>query len=204
MSYSNILYLEGDNDKKLLEQLVRHWGFNNKAIEIKVLGGYSKIINRINELEKYNDKGDNILVLFDADSIEQSDKNNGFERKSNYLKKLKTENSIDFEHFLFPNNKEDGTLEDFIKSISKHKELYDCWDKLWVCVKSQNSNVAFSQAGKKSMIYYYIECLFGTTQSEQKEMKKYISNIDFSDDKWEIDKSPYAIELKQFLENNLK
>ena len=197
------IYLEGEEDKNLVEQLVKFWNYGK--IDIKVLDGYTNLSKRINEIRSYNDSGNSVLLILDADHSGSADKNNGFDNKIKYLESFKQDYKIDFQYFLFPNNKQDGTIEDFVRDIAKHKMLFDCWDNLWSCVneKSKEAPIKYSEAGKKSMIYYYIECLFGISKSEREKMKLYRKKIDFSDDKWEIEKSESARELKSFLDKNI-
>lgn len=203
MSSVVYIYVEGKQDKILIEQLVRFW--KTSKIDIKILDGYTNILKRIQEIKSYNDSGNKVLLILDADNSNSSDKNNGIKNKIVFLESFKRENNIEFEYYLFPNNKKDGTIEDFIRDIAKHKLLFECWDDLWSCVnkKSNEVSIQYSEAGKKSMIYYYIECLFGTSKKEREEMSLYQKNIDFSDDKWEIEKSETARELKEFLDKNI-
>lgn len=194
-----VIYVEGDSDKKLLEFLLSYW--NITIDKILLSNGYTNLNLVAKDIKNYNKKGIKVLVLFDADSSDSNDKNNGFKNKTNYLNSKKIELSIEFETYLFPNNENDGDLEFFIRNISKYKELYDCWDNLWLCVKNKETKEQnFSLEGSKTMLYYYIARLFENTKPQIEEMKKYQSKIDFSDNKWEIEKSEYALKLKNFIE----
>ena len=77
------IYLEGEEDKNLVEQLVKFWNYGK--IDIKVLDGYTNLSKRINEIRSYNDSGNSVLLILDADHSGSADKNNGFDNKIKYL-----------------------------------------------------------------------------------------------------------------------
>ena len=183
-----------------MNYLLNYW--NIQVDKILITDGYTNIYQVAKDIVDYNNKGIKVLILFDADASDSTDNNNGFKNKIKYLENKKLDLKIQFETYLFPDNENDGDLELFIKDISKHKELYTCWDQLWDCVKNkQTSEIKFSKEGSKSMLYYYVARLFGTSKTEQKKFHDYYKQIDFSDDKWEIEKSEYATKLKNFLIN---
>jgi hypothetical protein len=117
-----------------------------------------------------------------------------------YIDQVKAELNIDFNLFLFPNNKNDGTLETMLESCinPEHAGIMECWESMEKCV---NGKGKYTIPADKSKIYVYLECLHGISNKEKEKIKD--PNRDFTmTDKWRIDytDNPFLKELKIFLD----
>ncbi|GAA9651504.1 hypothetical protein HpVa75_04540 [Helicobacter pylori] len=71
----------------------------------------------------------------------------------------KTKQTIPEEQiFLFPNNQDDGDLEDLLLGIAKHKEFINCFESYLDCIKKKEHYKPIKNI-RKNMLYAYLEAL---------------------------------------------
>ena len=154
------------------------------------------------KMRENTSNGINNLVIFDADT---SNNEGGFDNRKNEIEAWKTEYSLNFELFLFPNNKDDGALEDLLESIinPQNKPILNCWKNFEDCLQTKTTCTKnpLTIPAKKSKIYAYVEVLHGETLSEKDKVKD--PNRDFKNTQhWDL--TAKAIEpLKEFLRSHL-
>lgn len=106
------------------------------------------------------ERGKNI-VIFDADGAENG---GGYETRKGELMQKKEDLGIEFELFLFPNNKDDGEFETLLKqlTVDEHKGVIDCYDKFECCLsshKDENGNQKYKLPNIKSRYFTYISSM---------------------------------------------
>ena len=153
----------------------------------------------INQMNINSDNGGINLVIFDADTDTET-------RRSEILK-WKQDNSLDFELFLFPNDKDTGALEDLLEQIinSKNSSIFACWNDYEVCLrgsKIEGRTEPLTTPAKKTKIYGYLEALLGKTRKEKDQIKEANRNY-LNADHWNLS-SDALNPLKDFLDKYLK
>lgn len=197
------IFVEGIADIRFIENYVDFlYGIKlskNDVIETK---GWNNLITQkgtgqayINQMNINSDNGGVNLVIFDADTDTET-------RRSEILK-WKQDNSLDFELFLFPNDKDTGALEDLLEQIinSKNSSIFDCWNDYEVCLggsKIEGRTEPLTTPAKKTKIYGYLEALLGKTRKEKDQIKEANRNY-LNADHWNL--SLEALNpLKDFLD----
>jgi hypothetical protein len=160
------------------------------------------IENMGTDITRYKNDGDSVIVIFDADTNENA---GGFAVRQKQIKDY--ELSLDDDIFLFPDNKNDGALEDLLENIinTRNQSIFDCWGKYEACLQvcaSKKIGRPLTTPAKKSKIYSYLEVLLGTTDEEKKKIKD--PNRDYTEtDHWDLD-SACLEPLKCFLFEKIK
>ncbi|MDR0612248.1 MAG: hypothetical protein LBG45_01965 [Dysgonamonadaceae bacterium] len=195
------IFVEGIADEKFLLDYIEHilpesaiknytiinaegWGINKKTQQI---------------MQRNTDEGGVNLVVFDADI--------DFEDKKKEIEKWKTDFHLSFELFLFPNNRDNGTLENLLEEIipEKNRPISDCWEGYEKCLKSktiEGREKPLTTPAKKTKIYGYLEALLGDSKREKvkiKEKERDYGNIDH----WDLG-AAYLNPLKEFLVQQLR
>jgi len=217
MAGRTIIFVEGTGDVKFVSDYISHIRpdvkvsnkieavniYNNKTpvAVIHSLNGWTNIENAKPVIEKYNDQKYNVLVILDADT---KDNNGGFARRKEEIEDYKLQlDGI----FLFPNNEDDGGLEDLLENIinQANKPIFECWNGFETCLQecaSKKIRKELTIPAKKSKIYVYLETLLGKTSEEKKKVKD--PNREYKvTEHWNLD-ADYLIPLKNFLEKYLK
>ena len=203
-----LILVEGDADKKFFENYYHHL-FHEKAPAGCIIhpgkdddtGGYQKLRKEdaINSMKQNTDAGGKNLVIFDADDDCES-------RRKDLLA-IKEVFGVEFELFLFHNNKDAGELEDMLEKIinPNNKPVMDCWqtyeDKLREVRIPTKTPPTLTIPAKKTKIYAYLETLLGKSRSQKKLIKDANRNYENAQH-WDLD-SEYLKPLKEFLERSL-
>ena len=186
MNQKYLILVEGIADKKFLEDYIKH-NYNNfnENIKIEINNGNSFNEKKIINIKKYIDDNHKLILIFDADNDIQNSIANIKYNLTNY-------NLNDEDIFLFPNNKDNGNLENILINIAVRKEIMDCFDNYIKCIESlENTDTPIN----KSKVYAYLDTIKGYNKKKIKE-----ENRDYNDNKiWNID-SDYLIPLKIFLD----
>ncbi|GAA8475019.1 hypothetical protein HpNP83_05540 [Helicobacter pylori] len=142
-----LIFVEGPSDKVFLEVYLYFLGnFLTKNFKVQNIKGKDNLSKRLLEIEKY----DKTLIIFDADKDYESNKK---EILSKTQQKI-TEEQI----FLFPNNQDDGDLEDLLLEIANHKEFINCFEGYLDCIKKKEHYKPIKNTGK-NMLHAYLEAL---------------------------------------------
>lgn len=198
-----LILVEGDSDIQLIRQVVKHWfGYSLKKEELMKTDGWTTIQSDSGkgevfrqQMRYHSDNGGVNLVIFDAD--------NDVKQRRKELLRWKEEFVLEFELFLFPDNQNNGTVEDLLmKSINpKNQPVVDCWKSYTTCLKKkkiESRNQPLTIPARKSEVYCYLETLLGNTKKEKELIKDKNRNF-LNTDHWNMDCS--AIQpLKDFLQ----
>ena len=200
MSNTNI-WVEGEADKKFINdycKLINSPIHTN--IRIEITGGWTQISSEKTEGERIRNaikinraNQEKNIIIFDADENP--------EKRRNEIEEWKTKYNLDFDLFLFPDNKSKGELEDLLEQIitEKNSDIFECWREYEKCLKTKSNSrlKPLTIPAKKSKIYCYIETLVGTSNSEKEKIKD--RNRDFlNTEHWQLD-SVKLFPLKNFL-----
>ncbi len=127
----------------------------DKLISGEFLEKIDKILNNKHQTYKQ------VCIIFDADKKESQEIDAGFDNKLKHICKELKEKGIDFPReqiFLFPNNQDDGDLEDLLLEIAKHKEFINCFESYLDCIKKKEHYKPIKNI-RKNMLYAYLEAL---------------------------------------------
>lgn len=187
------------NELDFVEHFIaHHYPEKIKDIDYKVegFGGKDKLAMNKSYLEMNPDRDIN-LVIFDADT-EQND--GGFEKRKAEIEKIKVDNSMNFELFLWPNNSDDGDFESLLIEMINldHEGVLDCFDKFELCVGGHDpEEKLYDLPGRKAKIYTYIE-LMKKSKEEHKSFNKGYWLFNRAD-LWNME-APASKPLKEFLD----
>jgi hypothetical protein len=139
-----------------------------------------------------NQENDNIsIVILDAD-------NNIEDRRNEVLKDF-TEFNTAIELFLFPNNSDNGELENLLAKIAKERKLIECFEGYEKCIEGYERPV------NKSKIFAYLDALLphNNKDNNKKDLIQE-ANRDYRNiSHWDLNHE-YLNPLKEFLSKFLK
>ncbi|GAA6856522.1 hypothetical protein Va27_05360 [Helicobacter pylori] len=166
MSKKILIYTEGKSDRNFLGWYLNFLKYKDhfdmfdiegkdKLISGEFLEKIDKILNNKHQTYKQ------VCIIFDADKKESQEIDAGFDNKLKHICKELKEKGIDFPReqiFLFPNNQDDGDLEDLLLGIAKHKEFINCFESYLDCIKKKEHYKPIKNI-RKNMLYAYLEAL---------------------------------------------
>ncbi|GAA7776303.1 hypothetical protein JP0174_00680 [Helicobacter pylori] len=204
-----LIFVEGSSDRFFLEVYLLYLYFQEKFpiknFKVQNVDGKGNLSKRLLEIEKY----DKTLIIFDADKDYEGNKKEILKIVSK-TKQIISEEQI----FLFPNNQDDGDLEDLLLKIAKHEEFINCFESYLDCIKKKEHYKPIKNI-RKNMLYAYLEAfgledlytkknIFdteGKVKDQYKEdYKKLKEVIDFNSSSL----VPLKKFLERFVENNQK
>ena len=197
-----LIIVEGDADKKFVEDYYHHL-FRMVAPKdsIYAAGGYKNLSNEssLQRMRMNTDQGGVNLVIFDADD--------DYEARWKELSSIKERDGVEFELFLFPDNRDAGALEDMLENIinTRNRPILDCWEnyeKELVQLQIEGRTPPpLTTPAKKTKIYGYLEALLGESKNEKKKIKE--KERDYENTlHWDLD-AEYLERLKVFLMKSL-
>ena len=196
------IYVEGIADVKFFKHYIHHlFGVDIPDERILKLDGWTNLKGSTwrQRMEANTANGGTNIVIIDAD--------NDFEARRSDILAWKEEYGLDFELFLFPNNKDTGALEDLLVNIinPNNRPILDCWEnyeeQLVQLDIPGRTPPPLTTPAKKTKIYGYLEALLGSTKSEKLLIKEPNRNYE-NTLHWNLD-AEYLKPLKDFLESNL-
>jgi hypothetical protein len=196
------IFIESDKETTNEGHFVRHmaklvYAGDSKEIEIVGTGGYTNLDQFAVQMQRNTDNGIKNLVIFDADFPKEG----GFEKRKAELLSVKAEKGVDFELFLFPNNKDDGTFEHLLEHLAteEHKGLLECFEGYESCIRGRN-NPKYISPDQKAKMYAYV-----STQTDPNDIKMFKKgDWRFNQtDLWNLDVD-YLTPLKDFLSSHLE
>ena len=208
-----LIIVEGVADKKFMLDYYQHL-FHEKAPlnsiihtgdlieeEKKKTGGKDKLTHEVNirQMQENGDLGGINLVIFDADKDPEKCRED--------LETVRKSYQVDFELFLFPNDKDTGALEDMLEQIINpvNQPIFKCWENYEKELVKQKipgrTPPPLTTPAKKTKIYGYLEALLGESKTQKNLIKE--ANRDYKKTQhWDLD-ADYLNPLKDFLEQNL-
>ncbi|MEQ9298525.1 MAG: DUF3226 domain-containing protein [Cyclobacteriaceae bacterium] len=172
---------------------------NKPDLNIFIAGGCTHVKQFRTSLRMYQDQGYKLLMIQDADNSEKDKANGGIVNRISFLNEIKSEFKIEFETFLFPDNKSDGDLEDILVSIANRKRFevfFNCFNAYFDCVSNFAETQHVSELREnKSLIYNYCQVFTGKDQSNEK-------NRDYNSEFWNLN-DELLTPFKTFLEEQI-
>ncbi len=171
MSKKTLIYTEGKSDKNFLSWCLDVWKnkdhFDQAHFDIIHVEGKDNLTlgdfpEKIKEILKNKDQTyKQVCIIFDADKKESQERDAGFDNKLEHICEKLKEKGIDFPReqiFLFPNNQDDGDLEDLLLKIAKHEEFINCFESYLDCIEKKEHYKPIKKI-RKNMLYAYLEAL---------------------------------------------
>lgn len=170
--------------------------FSN-GIEIIDVGGCTKLSDELylSLLEDNKDCGGTNIIIFDADHKSTGKGNKGYESCLQKLNDIKKNHNVEFIHYIWPNNSDDGIIENLLrKLIPNEKEtIYQCIESHHSCLSSLSiDNVRIAELKEKVGYYLY------TVNQDSKPGKRNYKDSNY----WDLDcnKIPDLLLFKTFLD----
>ena len=171
------IIVEGKEDYFFLKNYLSHIEKDSLSIDLERINGKTNLDKEY--IRSSIDEGLEIIIVFDANE----------DTKKEVSKKLR---GLKYELFLFPDNSNNGNIEDLLEQIilPDKQDIFECFDNYKRCLKERNKG--YQLPDKKAKIYSYKEALDSKHEEEQ-----------FKPECWNFDSS--ALDpLKRFLLENLK
>ena len=146
------------NEQDFVEKIIAHYfpeAVVSKDFEVVGVDGWTNIANQSYDFKQNTDESGTNLVVFDADE----DRNGGgFEKRKASLEDFKKKAGIEFDLFLWPDNKGDGDFELLLSKVinAKHQCLLDCYDEFEKKVRQHDpKEEKYVTPGRKGKMYTY-------------------------------------------------
>lgn len=155
-------------------------------IEVIDIGGCSKLKNDIwkNELRKNVLNNGTNIVIFDADYKHTRNGNKGIEACKKKLLEIKKE--VPFEFYIWPNDENDGEIEDLLKRLvpKDNLSIFKCMDNFNKCLTSLLLNgIEIKENNNKQQINYYQYLTVGDSSLKNRNYKNsLIWELDINDE----------------------
>ncbi|GAA6805740.1 hypothetical protein BTM505_08420 [Helicobacter pylori] len=166
MSKKILIYTEGKSDRNFLGWYLNFLECKNH-FDVFDIEGKDKLISdeflkKIGKILKNKHQTyEQVCIIFDADKKESQESDADFDNKLKHICEKFKEKGIDFPReqiFLFPNNQDDGDLEDLLLKIAKHEEFINCFESYLDCIKKKEHYKPIKNI-RKSKWYAYLEAL---------------------------------------------
>lgn len=196
------IFVEGIADEVFFRQYLHHlYGIIVPDNRIQRLDGWTNLKGSTWQQRMRTNTANertNIVIIDADDDIDA--------RRSDILA-WKTENDLDFELFLLPNNQDAGALEDLLENIinPSNRPILDCWEdyekELIMLDIPGRTPPPLTTPAKKTKIYGYLEALLGTSKREKELIKE--KERDYENTQhWNLD-AEYLKPLKEFISKNI-
>lgn len=184
--------VKNDNDSTKLKIIKKE----NFTIDVFITGGYTAIDKFMKiKLKEFSDFGYEIILVFDTD--DPSKPHGGFEERNSYLQKIAVQNKTSFKIFLFPNNKDDGDLENLLLNIvneNKYSPYHTSYTHYANSISSYSSSEFCNELlCHKHIVYNYFQVYFGMEKAREE-------NRDYKKEFWEYN-HPHLEPLKRFVKS---
>lgn len=202
MNNSFTIYVEGIADVAFIKQYIHHLtGLVVDERNILSLDGWTNLKGLTWQQRMRTNTANDIrnIVIIDAD--------NDIDVRRKDILDWKQKNSLEFELFLLPNDKDNGALEDLLERIinPNNKPIFDCWEDYEKALVKLNipgrTPPPLTTPAKKTKIYGYLEALLGPTKDEKELIKERNRKYD-NKMHWNLD-AEHLEPLKEFLMTNL-
>lgn len=166
------IFIEGKNNKvpesDFLHAILDSMGISEDKYEIMHTSGYTNLFDsdlaatNIELMRANTDAGGKNLVVFDADT---SSNNGGFNLRQTEILDGRQKNGLDFDLFLWPDNKSDGDVEVLMESIARkdlYPEFFDCFGKFEHCIsqrKKESGESFYTTPNRKGKLHTYFNSL---------------------------------------------
>ena len=205
----NKIFIEAKDNKTseyhFIETII-HTFFPDKEFTIIGIDGIGNLFKEaiINQISLAQDTGEQAIVLVDADTIS---KGYGYAKRKQDIERGMSENNISFPYFIYPNNSEDGDVENLMLKAARrdlHHIFFDCFEDYEKCVsglKDDNGEPVYNVPDLKGKLHTYM-----TAQKLPNRLKRKFGNGNwlFNEERyWNLNIAELE-PLKDFFASNLK
>lgn len=187
MKFAATIFVEGEGDVKFLSDFVqkKFKYLLKNGEEIQQTFGKDSLIKFQTNFKQSSGRGVTNLVVFDA--------NGSYTKRLAELELKKVELDIQFETFLFPNDKDSGDFETLLEHIINPDNAFilDCFDNFNQCVVTINPQLF--TLNKKTKIHNYISVLVSDVALAKERNRDYLNS-----EHWNLN-SPELTPLYDFL-----
>lgn len=157
-----------------------------------------------NQMRQAQAMGDQVLILIDADTTATG---YGFVKRKANIENDMQKLQISFPYFIYPNNQDDGILENLMESLARrdlHKIFFDCFEDYEKCVsgvKDKDGQPLYNTPNLKGKLHTYINAqkLSNKLQKRFGSGDWLFNNINY----WDLNSGALQ-PLKDFFSTNLK
>lgn len=205
----NKLFIEAKNNKTpeyyFLKTLLCKF-FPDKVVEFIFMAGVGNLFREpiLNQIRIAQTSGEGVLVFVDADITERG---YGYQKRKKDIEHKARVNNISFPYFLYPNNRNDGTVENLMEEIARrdlHPVFFDCFEDYEKCISGQSDadgNPIYQIPNLKGKLHTFINAQ-RLSNVQRRELGA--GNWLFEDKQfWDID-SEALQPLKNLLQQNLQ
>ena len=180
--------------------------FPKKKVDFIFMDGIGNLYNEtiLNQMRLAQDNGEQIILLTDADTKE---KGVGFAKRKVEIDNSMNAHSLSFPYFIYPNNQDDGDIENLMESTARrnlHPTFFDCFEDYEKCVsgaKDTNGNPLYNTPNLKGKLHTYI-----SSQQLSKNQRDKLGSGNWlfkNENYWNLNAETLE-PLKNFLKQNLK
>ena len=196
------IFVEGIADEVFFRQYLHHlYGIIVPNNRIQRLDGWTNLKGSTwqQRMRTNTANGGTNIVILDAD--------NDIEARRSDVLSWKTENALEFELFLLPNDQDTGALEDLLERIinPNNRPILNCWEdyekELVTLAIPGRTPPPLTIPAKKTKIYGYLEAMLGESKSQKELIKEANRNYE-NTQHWNLD-AEYLEPLKEFLHKYL-
>lgn len=149
-----LVIVEGKTDSDFLKLYFKYLEIKDRQT-FEVANGNFNLKSISPSIVKAIKKGEKIKIIFDADDDWDKSKRRIDEQIQKIAQEEKVQ--IDYDLFLFPNNRDKGNLETLIECIAQEKRILGCFDSYRVCIQSlQADNQGIRLPTPKSKVFAYL------------------------------------------------
>lgn len=205
----NKIFIEAKNKETLeynfLKAIIELY-FPLLDVDFICTDGIGNLFNEtnLNQMRQAQEVGEQVLILIDADTIP---KGYGFTKRKADIDNSMLTHQISFPYFIYPNNQDDGVLENLIESSARrdlHTVFFDCFEDYERCVsgvKDECGKPVYNTPDLKGKLHTYI-----SAQKLSNKKRKKIGSGDWlfnNTNYWNLN-AVALTPLKNFLFENLK
>jgi hypothetical protein len=144
------IFVEGKADKRFIEDFItfKFGSEKLKEISFKNVEGKDSIHLAKSDFIKNTDQEGINLLIFDADL--------DYSERIKEIEKQKQDLGIEFELFLFPNDKDNGDLETLLLNLTvkEHQGIFECFKPFNDCLLSKNPD--YNVPDLKTQVFSYL------------------------------------------------
>ncbi len=198
------IFVEGNVDKNFINHIIVNILKKKNQVNFNTLNGWGDFINLKSKFNEWIEKNIPVMFIFDADNYTHV--NGGYNKRKNFIDEwiFKNYPKLKYSLFLFPNNKDQGEIEDLLLDLitEVHKHLKKCFNNYVKCLENENS-LQYKLPSSKDQIYAIISALENSKLDKDIEHKKK-GNYYFDDENiWNYEHSS-IIPLFNFINDHIK
>lgn len=158
------IFIEAKNNKTseyhFLQAVVNIF-FPEMDVEFIFMDGIGNLYSEaiLNQIKLAQEVGEQVIVLADADT---KAKKAGYEKRNAEIEHGMTEYNVSFHYFLYPNNQNDGDVEELMENTARrdlHATFFDCFEDYERCVsgvKDESGESKYNVPNLKGKLHTYM------------------------------------------------